>query len=338
MSKAENNVLPSGYHPKSFWERNKRSHGYLLRREIRSKAYKLFRFLLLFAICFLILHPILDKLSVSLMEERDLYDSSIKVIPRHVTVENYEIVEEQIYYWKALINTLWISVLVAVLQVAASTLVGYGFARFDFPLKRFWFACVVLVIIVLPQTISTSLYLRFRYFDIFGIIKALNGGEALNLRSSSIPYYLLSMTCMGLKNGLYIYMLRQFFSGVPVSLEEAAYVDGCNTFHTFWKVILPEAVPIIVSCLLFAFVWQWTDTFYSKLFLGGNTLLSMEISPISDRIANYFSTQKGIGLSLGRRNQFVSTATLMLIAPLLLVYLFAQRSFVESISTSGMKM
>ena len=93
-----------------------------------------------------------------------------------------------------------------------------------------------------------------------------------------------------------------------------------------------------ISCLLFAFVWQWTDTFYSKLFLGNNTLLSMEISPISDRIANYFSTQKGIGLSLGRRNQFVSTATLMLIAPLLLVYLFAQRSFVESISTSGMKM
>ena len=332
------NTLPVGYHPKTFWERNRRSHGYLLRREIRSKAYKLFRFLLLFAICFLILHPVLDKLSVSLMEEKDLYDSSITTIPRHVTLENYEIVAQQIYYGKALVNTLWISVLVSLLQVAACTLVGYGFARFDFPLKKFWFACVVLVIIVPPQTISTSLYLRFRYFDIFGLVKLFNNGEALNLRSSSIPYYLLSITCMGLKNGLYIYMLRQFFSGVPVSLEEAAYVDGCNTFHTFWKVILPEAVPIIVSCLLFAFVWQWTDTFYSKLFLGGNTLLSMEVSGISDRIANYFSTQLGIGTSLGRRNQFVSTGTLMLIAPLLVVYLFAQRSFVESISTSGMKM
>ena len=81
-----------------------------------------------------------------------------------------------------------------------------------------------------------------------------------------------------------------------------------------------------------------TLSFYSKLFLGGNYLLSPEIAGISDRIAGYFSTTMHIGLSLGRRNQFVSTATLMLIAPLLIVYLFAQRSFVESISTSGMKM
>lgn len=331
-------VLPNGYHPKTFWERNRRSHGYLLKKEIRNKGYKLFRFLLLFSICFLILHPILDKLSVSLMEERDLYDSSIKVIPRHVTLENFQIVSDQLYYPRALLNTTWICLLVAVLQVAACTLVGYGFARFDFPLKRFWFAAVVLVIIVPPQTISTSLHLRFRFFDIFGIVSALNGGQPLNLRGSPIPYYLMSVTCMGLKDGLYIYMLRQFFSGVPVSLEEAAYVDGCNTFHTFWKVILPEAVPIIVSCLLFAFVWQWTDTFYSRLFLGGNTLLSLEVSGISDRIGNYFSTQLGISTSLGRRNQFVSVGTLMVIAPLLLIYLFAQRSFVESISTSGMKM
>ena len=327
-----------GHQLPSFWERNRRSHGYLLRREARSKAYKVFRFLLLFAICFLILHPIMDKLSVSLMEERDLYDSSITSIPRHVTLENYRITSEQIYYPKALVNTLWISVLVAVLQVAACTLVGYGFGRFEFPLKKLWFAAVILIIIVPPQTISTSLYLRFRYFDIFGIIKLFNNGEALNLRGSSVPYYLMSITCMGLKNGLYIFMLRQFFSSVPQSLEEAAYVDGCSVFRTFWQVILPEAVPVIVSCLLFAFVWQWTDTFYARLFLGGNTLLSMQISGIADRIGNYFSTQLGIATSLGRRQQFVSTAILMTIAPLLLVYLFAQKSFVESISTSGMKM
>ena len=142
----------------------------------------------------------------------------------------------------------------------------------------------------------------------------------------------------GLKNGLYIFMLRQFFSSVPQSLEEAAYVDGCSVFRTFWQVLLPEAVPVIVSCLLFSFVWQWTDTFYSRLFLGGNTLLSMQVSGIADRIGNYFATQLKVATTLGRRQQFVSTATLMTIAPLLIIYLFAQRSFVESISTSGMKM
>jgi len=115
-------------------------------------------------------------------------------------------------------------------------------------------------------------------------------------------------------------------------------VDGCSVFRTFWQVLLPEAIPVIVSCLLFSFVWQWTDTFYSRLFLGGNTLLSMQVSGIADRIGNYFATQLKVATTLGRRQQFVSTATLMTIAPLLVIYLFAQRSFVESISTSGMKM
>ncbi len=322
---------------RSFWEDNRLSHGSLLRQEVGRRAYRLFRFLLLFALCFLILHPLLDKLSVSLMEERDLYDSSITAIPRHVTLDNYVFTAEQTSFWKALINTLWISVAVSVLQVAACTLVGYGFARYNFPLKRLWFGAVVLLIIIPPQTISTSLYLHFRYFDLFGIIRAFNRGEALNLRGTPLPYFLMSATCMGLKNGLYIFMLRQFFAQLPKELEEAAYVDGCNNFHTFWRVILPEAGPIIVSCLLFAFVWQWTDTFYSRLFLGGNTLLSMQISGIADRVGNYYSVYLKQAATLGRRQQIVSTATLMVIAPLLILYLFAQKSFVESISTSGLK-
>ena len=331
-----------GHEPRrqSFWERNRKSHGMLLKRTAGQGVVSVVRGLLLFGLCFMIIQPLLMKLSVSLMTENDLYDTTVTLLPRHLTWANYELAASDtlLSYWKSLFNTFWISLSTAILQVAACTLVGYGFARFEFPLKKLWFAAVILIIIVPPQTISTSLYLRFRYFDIFGIVKLFNKGEALNLRGSSIPYYLMSITCMGLKNGLYIFMLRQFFASVPQSLEEAAYVDGCSVFRTFWQVILPEAVPVIVSCLLFAFVWQWTDTFYARLFLGGNTLLSMQVSGIADRIGNYFSTQLGIQTSLGRRQQFVSTATLMVVAPLLLVYLFAQKSFVESISTSGMKM
>ena len=149
----------------------------------------------------------------------------------------------------------------------------------------------------------------------------------------------MSATCMGLKNGLYIYMIRQFFTGIPKSLEEAAYVDGCSIFKTFWRVILPDAVPILVSCFLFSFVWQWTDTFYSKLFLGNIKLLSLEASTVADRLNSYVSIQLGLsgGASMGYQQQMVSTATLMLVAPLLVLYLFAQRSFVESIAASGIK-
>ena len=94
----------------------------------------------------------------------------------------------------------------------------------------------------------------------FGLIEAIRG-ETLNLRGSVLPYYLMSAGCMGLKNGLYIYMTRQFFRNQPKELEEAAYVDGCGTLRTFFRIMLPDAKPIITSCFLFSFVWQWTDSF-----------------------------------------------------------------------------
>ena len=334
------NAMPGRRTPDSFFVRNRKSGGYLLKKTVRQKAYSLIRALLLFGLCFMILQPILEKISVSFMVESDLYDSTIVVIPRHLTLANFQLSSQLMLYGKALINTLWVCFMVSVFQIVACTLTGYGFARFDFPLKRLWFACVVLVIIIPPQTISSSLYLHFRYFDIFGLISALNGGQKLNLRGSITPYLMMSLTCMGLKNGLYIYMIRQFFGSIPKSLEEAAYVDGCGTFKTFWRVILPDAMPILVSCFLFSFVWQWTDVFYSNLFLGGSTLLSMQISGLGERLSQYVSLTLGLpgGASVAYMQQIISTGTLMVIAPLILLYIFAQRGFVQSISLTGIKM
>ncbi len=339
----------------SFWERNRKSGGYLLKKVAGQKFYKLVRFLLLFGLCFMIVQPLLTKLSVSFMTESDLYDSTIISIPRHLTTENYETVALQplLDYSRALKNTLLTSLLVSVLQVAASCLVGYGFARFEFPGKKLWFFAVILTVIVPPQTISTALHLSFSHFDPFGLVSLFNGGSDVSLLSSRfyvpllpgykvpLPYFLMSATCMGLKNGLYIYMIRQFFIGVPKSLEEAAYVDGCSTFKTFWRVILPDAVPILVSCFLFAFVWQWTDTFYTKMFIRDASLpmLSMKLSGIAEATSKYKESIMGTGnvATMGHKQQFVSTGTLMVIAPLLVLYLFAQKGFVESISSTGLK-
>jgi multiple sugar transport system permease protein len=218
-------------------------------------------------------------------------------------------------------------------------LVAYGFARFKFPFKNFWFACVIMIIVIPPQTLSTSLHLHFRYFDIFGIIEALTG-QTLNLRGSVLPYYLMSATCMGLKNGLYIYMIRQFFRNVPKELEEAAYVDGCGTLKTFFRIMLPDAKPILTSCFLFAFVWQWTDGFYSRTFLGNTKLLSLQAQMIAERLDSYIKLElsNAAGASIGYTNCIVATGTLMVIAPLITIYLFAQKGFVESLSSTGIKM
>ena len=323
---------------KDFWERNKKTHGYLLRKKISEYGYRVIRALLLFGLCFLILQPLVNKLSVSFMEQEDLYDATVISLPRNFTFGNYKLVDQLIGYWECMWNSLWVSFVVAVLQVTACTLVGYGFARFKFPLKNFWFACVILVIIVPPQTIMSSLYLNFRYFDVFGIIKLITG-NTLNLQSSMAPYLMMCATCMGLKCGLYIYMLRQFFRGIPKELEEAAYVDGCGTLATFFRIMLPDAKSMITSCFLFAFVWQWTDSFYTKMFLGNMEVLTKGLNSIAGRLDNYVEQMgQGTLASEAFLQQTISTGILMAIAPLLILYLFAQKGFVESLSQTGIKM
>ena len=324
---------------KDFWERNKKSKGYLMRKLLRKKAVSILRVVLLFGLCFLILQPLLNKISVSFMAEEDIYNATVISVPEHFTAANYQLTEDFMDYWKALKNTSIVSLTIAILQITVCTLVAYGFARFEFPLKKFWFACVILAIIIPPQTISTSLYLHFRYFDLFGIIQLFTG-KTVNLRGSVLPYYMMSAGCMGLKNGLYIFMLRQFFRNVPKELEEAAYVDGSGTFKTFYKVILPDAKPILVSCFLFAFVWQWTDSFYSRTFLGDIKLLSIQLGQIADKLRQYAIMKLGQpgGASVGYTSCIISTGTLMVITPLLILYLFAQRGFIESLSSSGIKM
>ena len=323
---------------KDFWTRNRRSEGYLLKRRIKEITVSVVRALLMFGLCFMIIQPMLTRFSMSLMQEKDLYDSTIILLPRNVTLENYKIVADLTDLPQSMINTLWISVIISVCQVVAATLMAYGFARFEFPLKKFWFACVVLLIIIPPQTIQTSLYVTFANFDILGIIKALTG-SALNLRSSLLPYVMMSLTCMGLKNGLFIYMLRQYFKSVPESLEEAAYVDGCGTMHTFVKIMLPDAVPTIASCFLFSFVWQWTDLFYTRNFLTGYNMYSVRMSTMASRMGRYFSKDvtQSVVVPNGRQLQLISIAVLICCIPLIILYCFTQRTFVESLAMTGSK-
>lgn len=275
------------------------------------------------------------------MTEQDLYDPIVTAIPLHFTTENYKLAAGLMEYGKTLFNSLVISLTIAVLQVSVSTLVGYGFARFQFPLKKFWFACVMMTVLIPPQVISTSLHLHFRFFDVLGIFKLITG-STLNLKGSVIPYYLMSVGCMGLKNGLYIYMIRQFFRNIPKELEEAAYVDGCGTLKTFIRIMLPDAKPILTSCFLFAFVWQWTDGFYSSMFLGNVSLLSIKLKQLPDTFGGYMARISGAassaGVSVPYSNCMLATGTLMVIVPLIVLYLFAQKGFVESLSSTGIKM
>jgi len=325
------NKQPLANNQRSFWERNEASDGILLTETIKKYSFSIFRAILLFGMCFMIVQPILNKISLSFMAERDLYDTTIVLVPKHFSVNNWRVAAYLMEYKDTLFNNIWVSVMVSVIQVFVCSLVGYGFSRFDFPLKKFWFFCVILIIVIPPQTISTSLYLHFRYFNLFGKI--------VNLRGTPLPYILMCCGCMGLKNGLYIFMIRQYFMGFPYSLEEAAYVDGCGPFKTFFRIMIPGAKPILTSCFLFSFVWQWTDAFYSSLFLGNIKLIPIRLSSLIDRFGAYLSIINGASMNapVGYSNAVLSTGVLMCILPLIILYLFCQRLFVESLTSTGMK-
>lgn len=316
-------------------ERPKRN--YFSSYRIKQVISSIIHYILVIGICFVILYPLIVKFSVSIMEERDLYDITVRYVPKHFTMENYKTAWKYMKYPQAFWNSLKLSLLTSIMQLASCTLIGYGFARFDFPLKNLFFALVILALVVPPQTIMIPLFLHFRFFDVFGLISKISG-ETINLLDTYWPFVLMSATGMGFKSGLYIYMLRQYFRGAPKELEEAAYVDGASSFRTFFEIMLPGAIPMMVTVFLFSFVWQWTDTFYSTLFLEKVWVLPSALNSLAPTVSYHYSSDRlgmMVQLSPGYTSMLNNTGSILVIIPLALIYIFAQRYFVESIERSG---
>ena len=157
-------------------------------------------------------------------------------------------------------------------------------------------------------------------------------GYGITLTNSYWPLIILSLTGLAFKNGLYIFMLRQFFRGVPDELEESAYIDGSGVFRTFFTIILPLSVPMMITVFLFAFSWQWTDDFYTGLFFTATneTVLMPDIIGVPTSLTNDYAGQNLYYAAI--RN----TCGLMIIAPLIVMYLFCQRYLVQGIERSGL--
>jgi multiple sugar transport system permease protein len=287
------------------------------------------RIVLILGISYIILLPVFVKISSSFMIEKDLYDQTVRWIPRHFTLDNYALVWEHMKYPRAFLNSLALSILVSVLQLISCTLAGYGFARYRYPGSSVVFGLVIFMLIVPPQTIMLPLYMNFRYFDLFGLLP----DPGLNLLGSYWPLVLLSLTGSGLRNGLFIYIMRQHFQGVPDELEEAAYVDGAGHLTTFFRIMLPNAIPVLVVVFLFAFVWQWNDDFYVNVFMGNGNLLATRLAGL------IFSIAPTPGEASHLTGQYISlvnnTGMLLFTMPLLVIYALMQRFFIESVERTG---
>ncbi len=294
----------------------------------------IFKFLLLLGISFVILYPFYTKISTSFMSRHDFVDVTVKLIPKRPTLDTYKQVIVQNNYFKGLLNTTTLSLMCAFLQTFVCSLIGYGFAKYKFKGSKLFFVLVVLTMIVPHDTLKLSMYMKFRYFDIgFGKegLLSLVGIKALNLVKSYWPMVVLSVGGLAFKNGLYIFMMRQFFRGVPDELEESAYIDGYGPLKTFFKIIVPISIPMMITIFLFAFAWQWTDDFYvTNLQIARHVHLLNGIVGIPGTI-----DVDGFAGKALYESAVYNTEALLIIVPLLIVYLFCQRYLVQGIERSG---
>ena len=124
------------------------------------------------------------------------------------------------------------------------------------------FGLVIFTLVVPPQIIILPLYLNLRFFTVWGLIPE----PGIDLLGSYWPFILMGISGTGFNNGLFIFIMRQFFKGMPRELEEAAYIDGANPLQTFLRVMLPGAKPALVIVFLFATVWMYNDYFFTLCF------------------------------------------------------------------------
>ena len=287
--------------------------------------------IILIGIVFLILFPFIEKLLTMFLAYEDLADSTVRYVPKTWSLNTLVRTMGIMDYWKTLGTTTVLCVLTSGLQTLSCTLVAYGFARFKFPGRGILFAGVLMVLLIPPQVIMTSLYMKFTFFNFLGIPKLLLG-NTIDITEGMWPFVLLSVTAIAFKNSLYIYMLRQFFRGLPTEIEEAGMIDGSGHFGVFFRLMLPNAVPMMVTIILFSFSWQWTDNYYSALFLQRSKLITV-LSLKLNELQTYGQNQEYYTGNF--RQAMIGTGILLVILPLAIVYLFGQKFFVQGISQSG---
>ena len=294
---------------------------YYAKRRTWKIIWSFIRTVFILGFSFVILFPLINMLSRSFMAPEDLYDSSVLWIPANFTLENFRVALNGLEYGRSFFNSLWSSAAATVFQAASCTLAGYALARYNFPGNRFVFKLVIFTLIVPPQLTMVSSYMYF---------------NNLKLLDTELPILLMSLTGNGIRAGLFIYLVRQSFMGFPKAVEEAAMVDGAGHFRTFFSIMLPGAVNVLVTVVLFSFVWYWNDVFYVNLYNREFWSLSNSMN-----MANFNFSSGAIYQGFSQYDpvltqNFKNVALLLIVGPLIVLFLILQRYFVESVERSGL--
>lgn len=303
------------------------------------------RYALIICLSFLILSPILQQIFTAIKDPYELGSPVSTWIPGNFSLEHLIVSFKILNYPTALVYTLTTTTIMMLLQTMSAALAGYAFARLKFKGSGILFLCVILTIVVPQQAMMLPQYIYFKNFDIFGLIKLFTGGS-INILNSPITLYILAATGMGLKSGLYIYIFRQFYRGLPKELEEAAFVDGAGFLRTFFKIVLPSAKASIITVAVLSFVWNWNDTYFVNLFNPNKNNLMIALNTATANMDEALSRLASVSGNVPAdfaylinnplyQQAVAQSAYLLIMIPLIILYLIIQKQFVEGAERSG---
>ncbi len=297
--------------------------------------FSLLRWFFLISIGYIIVYPLLYMLSMSLRTPADYFDVTVVWIPKHFTLQHYELLLGKIGLWKPMINSVIIAFGSTVGQLFVGALTGYGFARFKFKGNGLLFIMVIITIMMPTQMIQIPSYLVMMDFDFFGVLRAILGHETgIRLTDSYLAFLIPAFLGQGMRAGLFILIFRMFFITMPVELEEAARIDGCGYFKTYIRVMLPNAKTPLFICGMFSIVWYWADYFgpFSYIYSDKLKPIAVSLYNINDVLMAYL---KGEQQNDSYKLPAWNAALLFGLLPLLLVFVFAQKSFKQGLERSG---
>ena len=260
--------------------------------------------LLLFTAWFAL--PLLWMVTSSVKARADIYQYPPVWFPHPQHWENYAHLFQQWPFWTYLRNTMIITIPSMCGQLLSSSVVAYGFARVKWPGRNIVFV-IVLTTMMLPfQVTLVPLYIIFRQLHWIGTFLPL-----------IVPNFFGS--------AFDIFLLRQFFLGIPLELSDAARIDGCNHLAIYWRIVLPLAKPALATVALFEFLYNWNDFMGPLVYLNDNSLYTLSVG-----LQNFQSMRQPTP-------ELLMCACTLMVVPIIIVFFFAQRTFIQGVTMTGLK-
>jgi multiple sugar transport system permease protein len=275
-------------------------------KRTRNIIKELLTHIVLLPIAFIFMLPFLWMLSTSLKTDQQLFAYPPIWIPNPINWANYPNAVTYIDFFLYLRNTLTIAVLSTIGALISCSMVAYSLARIPWPGRNILFIATIATLMIPFQVTLIPLFLVFR-----------NLGWVGDFRPLVVPHFF--------GGALYIFLLRQFFMTIPMELSEAARIDGAGEFRIYWAVILPLAKPALATVAIFEFIARWRDYLGPLIYLSDQKLYTLSLG------LHQYSSQ------YGREWGLLMAASVLITLPIILLFFFLQKTFVQGVTLTGIK-